>query len=319
MGVLLTGATGFIGRRLALLLARGGREPVRALARERSDVRHLEALGVEIVRGDVLDADAVRRAARDCRLVYHLAGLVAYERRDLPRLIRMNVESVRNVVAALPEGARLVHVSSIAAIGPAPTRDRPADETQEFPRHARGLPYPATKRGGEEVALAAAAAGCDVVVVNPAFVLGAGDVNRVSTFMVELYLRGLQRVVVDGGLSFVHVDDVAAGIAAAAERGRSGERYLLASRVGNLSYAEFFRRVGDVTGVRRRVVRVPSRLAIAGASILRWPLKPGEVRTSAHWWFGDPAKAERELGYANRPLDETIAETAAYYGRTRAC
>ena len=290
---------------------------MRALARETSDVRHLEAIGAEIVRGDVLDVEAVRRAAEGCRVVFHLAGLVAYERRDMPRLLRMNVESVGKVVAALPEGARLVHVSSIAAIGPAPGRERPVDETHEFPRHARRLPYPVTKRAGEKVALAAAADGCEVVVVNPAFILGAGDVNRVSTFMVDLYLRGLQRVVVDGGLSFVHVDDVAAGIAAAAERGRAGERYLLANREGNLSYDEFFRRVGDVTGIRRRVVRVPARVAVAGASISRWPLKPGEVRTSSHWWFGDPAKAERELGYANRPLDETIAETVAYYDHRR--
>lgn len=314
MAVLLTGATGFIGRRLALLLARRGQDRVRVLARETSDVRHLEAIGAEIVRGDVLDLDAFRRAAAGCRFVFHLAGRVAYERRDIPRLIRMNVESVGNAVAALPEGARLVHVSSIAAIGPAPARDRPVDETQELPRHVRDLPYPATKRGGEKVALAAAADGCDVVVVNPGFVLGSGDVNRVSTFMVDLYLRGLLRVVIDGGLSFVHVDDVAAGIAAAAERGRSGERYLLANRDGNLSHEEFFRRLGDVTGVRRRVVHVPALLAIAGVSLLRWPLKPGEVRTSAHWWFGNPAKAERELGYANRPLDETIADTAAFYG-----
>lgn len=318
MAVLLTGATGFIGRRLALLLARRGDEPLRALVRATSDARHLEAIGVEIVRGDVLDRGSLRSAADGCRLVYHAAGLVAYERRDMPRLRRLNVESVANAVAALPRGARLVHVSSIAAVGPAPRRDRPADETQEFPAFARALPYPCTKREGEKIALEAAARGSDVVVVNPAFVLGAGDVNRASTFTVDLYLRGLLRVSIDGGLSFVHVDDVAAGIAAAAERGRSGERYLLANREGNVSHDEFFHRLGEVTGIRRRVVHVPQRVALAAASLLRWPVKPGEVRTSAHWWFGDPAKAERELGYTNRPLDETIAETADYYGRGRA-
>ena len=317
MAVLLTGATGFIGRRLALLLARSGNDPLRALARETSDVRHLEAIGVEIVRGDVLDVGSLRRAAEGCRLVVQLAGLVAYERSDLRRLRRLNVESVANVVAALPEGARLVHVSSIAAVGPAPAPDRPADETQQFPAHAHDLPYPATKHEGEQVALAAASAGADVVVVNPAFVLGAGDVNRASTFTVDLYLRGLLRISIDGGLSFVHVDDVAAGIAIAAERGRSGERYLLANRDGNLSHDEFFRRVGEVTGIRRRIVHVPRRAALVGASLLRWPVKPGQVRTSSHWWFGDPSKAERELGYANRPLDETIADTAAWYRRAK--
>jgi dihydroflavonol-4-reductase len=230
----------------------------------------------------------------------------------VPRLAALNVDSVRNVVAALPEGARLVHVSSVAAIGPAPSRDRPATEDQAWPAHASAYPYPASKRAGEQVALAAAAAGRDVVVANPAFVIGAGDVNRSSTFAVWRYLQGSLRIHTPGGLSYVHVDDVAAGLVAAAERGRAGERYALANRDGNLSHEDFFRRVGEVTGVRRRMLGLPPRLALAGATLVPWPVKPGEVRAAANWWFYDQAKAERELGYVNRPLDETIAETAAY-------
>jgi dihydroflavonol-4-reductase len=118
---------------------------------------------------------------------------------------------------------------------------------------------------------------------------------------------------VPGGLSLVHVDDVAAGLVAVAERGRAGERYILANREGNLSYRDFFHRIGEVTGVRRRMLGLSPRVAIAGSQVFRWPLRPGEVRSSTHWWFADPVKAERELGFANRPLDETIAETAAQY------
>jgi dihydroflavonol-4-reductase len=158
------------------------------------------------------------------------------------------------------------------------------------------------------------AAGKNIVISNPAFVLGPGDVNRSSTFIVWRYVQGSLRMHVPGGLSFVHVDDVAAGIVTTAERGRTGERYALANRDGNLSYAEFFRRVGDVTGVRRRMVGLPPRVAIAGATIFPWPVGRGEARSSVNWWFYDQAKAERELGYMNRPLDETIAETAAQYG-----
>jgi dihydroflavonol-4-reductase len=216
-------------------------------------------------------------------------------------------------VAALPEGARLVHVSSVAAIGPAPARDRPATEEQPWPDRANAYPYPASKRAGEQVALAAAAQGKDVVVASPAFVLGAGDVNRSSTFAVWRYLQGTLRIHTPGGLSYVHVDDVAAGILAVADRGRTGERYALANRDGNLSHEDFFRRIGDVTGERRRMVGLPHALAVGGAQVLRWPIRPGEVRSATNWWFYDQAKAERELGYVNRPLDETIAETVADY------
>jgi dihydroflavonol-4-reductase len=311
--VLVTGATGFIGRRVVPLLVERG-DDVRALVRAGSDAAAVEALGARVVTGDVLAPEDVRRAADGCGLVIHLAGLVAYRKRDVPLLRQLNVDSVRNVVDALDDGARLVHVSSVAGIGPAPARDRPATEEQEFPEVAKSLPYPMTKHEGEQVALAGVAAGKDIVISNPAFVLGPGDVNRSSTFIVWRYVQGSLRMHVPGGLSFVHVDDVAAGIVTTAERGRTGERYALANRDGNLSYAEFFRRVGDVTGVRRRMVGLPPRVAIAGATIFPWPVGRGEAKSSVNWWFYDQAKAERELGYVNRPLDETIAETAADYG-----
>ena len=68
-----------------------------------------------------------------------------------------------------------------------------------------------------------------------------------------------------------------------------------------------------MTGVRRRTIEVPPRAALLGARIVPWPVKPGEVAAAANWWFYDPGKAERELGFTTRPLDETIAATAAQY------
>ena len=312
MTTLVTGATGFLGRSVVRLL-RGRGEDVDALVREGSDARALEELGATIVRGDVLVPGDVARAAAEAGRIIHLAGLVAYERRDIARLRAVNVDSVAIAVAALPEGARLVHVSSVAAIGPAPARDRPATEEQPWPERASAYPYPASKRAGEQVALGAVRDGKDIVVASPAFVLGAGDLNKSSTFAVWRYLQGTLRIHTPGGLSYVHVDDVAAGIVAVADRGRTGERYALANRDGNLSHEDFFQRIGEVTGVRRRMIGLPHGLAIAGAQVLRWPIKPGEVRSATNWWFYDQAKAEQELGYTNRPLDETIAETVAQY------
>ena len=213
---------------------------------------------------------------------------------------------------AAPDDARVVHVSSVAAVGPAPGPDRPATEAQPYPEWAAGYPYSATKREGEEAAFAAArGGGRDVVIACPGFLLGPGDVYGISTWPVRRYLDGTLRIYEPGGLSHVDARDVAAGLVTLAERGRAGERTILTNREGNLSHEGLFRRIAVVTGIRRRMLGLHPRVAAVGARLVPWPVKPGEVRAAANWWFYDPAKAERELDWTPRPLDETIRDTAA--------
>jgi dihydroflavonol-4-reductase len=312
VNVLVTGATGFLGRHLVCHLRERG-DLVRALVRPQTDATFLERAEAEVVRGQVLDAEAVRRASADCRLVFHAAGLVSYERRDLPRLREANVDTVRTVLAAIEPEARLVHVSSLAAVGPSSSPDRLATEDQPFPAAAAGIPYCATKREAERLLLAAAAKGRDIVIANPSVALGPGDAYASSTWVVPRYLKGRIRMYVDGGTANVDARDAAAGLVALADRGRTGERYILTAPDGNLSWRDFFDLVARVTGVRRRMVRLPGAAASAGASLLRWPVEPGRVRAARFWWFASAAKAERELGLRTRPFAETIADTAAEY------
>ena len=124
----------------------------------------------------------------------------------------------------------------------------------------------------------------------PGFLLGAGDVNRINTFVVEEYLRGFLRTTVEGGLSSVDVRDVADGLLAAEARGVSGRRYILTSEDGNLSHREFFALAGEVDGKRRRTFELPPPLLIAGARLgralrLPVPLSPEEVEAACHWWY----------------------------------
>ena len=307
MTTLVTGATGFLGRHLVGLLAERG-DQVRAFARPGAATSPFTELGAQIVEGDVNDNAALRVAAADCGLVYHLAGIVSHDRRYLERMRAVNIDGTRRLLASVEPGARVVHVSSVAAIGPAPSADRPADEKQEFPAVAAVLPYARTKYEAELVALEAARRGLDVVIANPGFLLGPGDVHRVSTWPVSSYLAGKLRFTTTGGLSFVDARDVALGLVKLADRGRAGERTILAAEAGNLSWPDFFALVASVSGVRRRTVRLPAAVAVAGAAI---PLsvKPDEVRAASHWWFYTGAKAERELAFAARPLAETIADT----------
>jgi len=309
---LVTGATGFLGRHLVPLLAERG-DRLRALVRERTDATRLARYDVEVIRGDLLDTDAAGRAAAGCELVYHLAGRVDHRRRLEAEIRSANVDGVRAVLAAAQPEARVVHASSISTIGPAPGPGAASDETVPFPAFAERYVYHRSKRDGERLALGAAAAGRDVVVANIGFVIGPDDVDRVTGWMVERYLRGLIRFVVAGGLSFCDVRDAAAGLVLLEERGRPGERTILTNRAGNLSLRAFYARVGEVTGVRRRQVQLPVGMAALAARLAPWVAHPDEVRAVAHWWFYDPAKAERELGFTVRPLDETIAATAAQF------
>jgi dihydroflavonol-4-reductase len=310
--VFLTGATGFLGRHLVpALFARG--DKVHALVRPGTEAADLEAQGVTITRGDLFDPETLRRASSECGLVFHLAGVVSHERKRVDDLQKVNVGAVQAVLDAVEPDARVVQISSVSAFGPAASPDRPVDETQEFPAWAARFPYAASKHAGELLCLAAAEAGRDVVIANPGFLLGPGDVHGVSTWHVRRYLQGSLRVRVTGGLSNVDARDVAAGLVLLAERGRAGERTILTNRDGNLSHAEFFRRVGEVTGVWRRSVTLPVRAAVLGATLIPWPVHADEVRAASNWWYYDQGKAERDLGVTVRPLDETIADTAAQY------
>ena len=312
MKTLVAGATGFLGRHLVPRLVERG-DAVRALVRPQTNASWLEELGVDVVRGLPIDAEDVRRAARECEVVFNATGLVSYERKDLPRLREANVETVRALLAGMERGARLVHVSSLAAVGPSSSPDRLATEDQPFPEVARSIPYSATKREAEEAVLRAVDGGLDAVVANPSVAFGPDDVHRSSTWPVEQYVRGRIRLLVRGGTANVDVRDVARGLVALAERGRTGERYILTAPDANLAWREFFAVVAHVTGVRRRTVVVPGPVASAGALLVRWPVAPGRVRAARLWWFASPAKAGRELGFTTRPFAETIAETAAQY------
>lgn len=316
MTTLVTGGTGFLGRHLVERLVRDG-DTVRLLVRPETDLGSLHGLGVEAVRGDLADVDALRRAAAGCERVYHLAGVVSHRRRDRRLLEAVNVAGTQRLLAALDAGVRVVHVSSVAAIGPVDGPNERADEAHVFPPDAERLPYAASKRAGESIALESAARGADVVVANPGFLLGPGDVHRVSTWPVSAYLAGRLRFTTAGGLAFVDARDVAEGLIAVANRARAGERVILASEEGNLAWTEFFALVARVAGRRRRTVDLPRGAALAAAHLVPWLVAPDDVRAAARWWFATPAKAVRELGFTTRPPAETVADTIEDHLRAR--
>jgi dihydroflavonol-4-reductase len=314
MRVLVTGATGLVGKWVARELAARG-HAVRALVRPASDPAPLAGLAVEIVRGDVLDAASVRAALAGADAVVHVAGIPRIGA-DAQDLAEVNVAGTEIVLGAAREAgvARAIHTSSISAAGG--TR-RPGALAEDAPGNAEslGIAYFLSKLRGERIALAEGARGLPVVVLRPGVVLGPGDTHRSSASLVVAIAKGRLPAVLAGGTSFCDVRDVAAGFAAALERGRPGEVYALGGH--NLSLAEFAARAAAMAGVRAPV-RVPypvawalAAAAEAAAALRRRPPPTNRdlARAGSLYTFVSSAKAERELGYRVRPLDEMIRDT----------
>jgi dihydroflavonol-4-reductase len=315
MKVLLTGATGLVGGAVAReLVARG--HAVRILARETSDTSALEPLGAEVVRGDVLDAGAVRRALAGQDAVVHVAGIATMGLDPPARLMAVNVAGVETVLgAALEAGvARAVLTSSTSVVGGTP-RPVVLDERTPGNAEALGIPYFVSKLRGERAALALAARGLPLVVVRPSYVLGPGDVHGSSSSTVIALARRRIPALVEGGASFCDVRDVARGHAEALERGRAGEVYVLGGH--DRTIAELAARVAALSGVPApRSVPFAAAYAFAAAQELaarlarRRPSTTRElVRAAALYTYASSLKAERELGYVIRPFDEMIADT----------
>jgi dihydroflavonol-4-reductase len=312
---LVTGGTGLIGSHVARALLERG-DDLRLTVRAESRMDNLAGLDVEVVRCDALDRRAVRRALRDVDRVFHGVGLTSL-RASARRLEEVNVQATRVVLdECLRAGVeRVTCTSSVAAIGPAVSGST-ADEASPFDHRAGAIPYVASKREAEFEALRMAARGLPVVLVNPAHVLGRGDLYRSSTDLVRRFLRREIPAYVDGALNVVAVQDVARGHLLADERGEVGERYILGNR--NYTLDRLFADLGRLSGVEPPALKLPLPAALAFAAAAqrlpgRPPVTSTEVLASSMWWTYRNTKAKRELGWRPSPHEDAIDETIAWY------
>ncbi len=317
--IAVTGGSGHVGGNLVReLLARG--RTVRALVR--GDRRALEGLPVQLVEGDILDREALRRLVDGVDTVFHLAARISVVGAEGGRVERINVEGTRLVAAACLEGSvrRLVHFSSIHAFHSEPA-DGVIDETRAPATGPREMAYDRSKALGKLEVLRGVERGLDAVIVHPTAVIGPHDfkVSRMGEVLLDIYHRRLPALI-DGGYNWVDARDVAAGAIAAGERGRTGESYLLSGHWVHI--CEVSRIISRLTGQRTPCAATPVWAALPAAGLsLAWgrlrgrtpKFTPEAVRSLGKHRLISHEKASRELGYHPRPFEETVQDTLAWF------
>jgi dihydroflavonol-4-reductase len=327
VNILVTGASGFVGRSLVeRLLAERKLDSISAFLLPGEEEPASFGGRVAIRRGDLRDPASVREAVRGADLVFHLAGFISYWVLDTPMMAAVNVGGVRAVVDACLEFGvkRLVHVSSVGAIGF--HRDgRPADESTPF-NWPESFGYMTTKRDGQRIVEAAVRErGLDAVIVNPASVMGPGDPARGSAhnrLYGNMYGQPFFFGTFGGGLAVVDVRDLVEVILAAAEKGRRGEAYLAVG--ANVPYTRVLELMATGAGKRFLPFVVPPFALVAAGSLAelvsrltrRRPLVTAAYGRLSGWTaYYSGEKSQRELGVAYRPLEQTIADGCRHYER----
>src|SRR3990172_11575261 len=318
---LVTGGTGFVGSHVVRRLCAEGLT-VRVLARRTSPLRLLESLPVEVVFGDLLDPESLRKAVAGCDTVFHVAADYRIWARHPQELYRNNVEDTEQILAVAQESGirRFVYTSTVGTIG---FSKNGAEGTEEDFPTTRALSghYKKSKFLAEQVALRYARQGFPVVVVNPTAPVGEGDRRPTDTGKIVLdFLNRNMPAYLDTGLNLVDVRDVAEGHLFAWRRGRPGERYILGGR--NMSFKAILDTLSQITGLPSPRLRLPCGVALcAGAanSFLarlsgRPPLIPLDgVRMARYKMYVSSAKAERELGYRTADVEPALERAVQWF------
>ncbi len=316
MRTLVTGATGLVGNALARKLVQRGHQ-VRALVRDPTRAAAVLPPQVTLVRGDVTEPASLAPAMEGIEWLFHAAGMPEQWQRDDGIFDRVNRQGTANVLdAALAASVRReIYTSTMDVFAAPPGGTLVETNLDPEPKHTA---YERSKQAAEKEAERVRARGLEIVYLNPSAVYGPSPVHTSLNQMFIRFLGGKMPLVPPGGMPIVFVDGVAEAHLAAAEKGVSGERYLLADR--HVSCVELVAEIARQTG-KRVPPRAPAWLlrivATVSAPLARTfgfepMIAPGTL-TFLQWDIRcDTRKAEQELGFVPRAFEDGVAATIAF-------
>ncbi len=329
---IVTGAAGHLGSHVTDALLQQGKE-VRIFLLKGEQMPDFVSVSTKLYEtyyGDVRDRaslDALFENAENASFtLIHCAGIISISEKEDPRIYGVNVGGTSNIIDACKAHGvnRLVYVSSVHAIPLLPEGQTMCEISSFCPDSVHGQ-YAKTKAAATQLVLDAAKAGLDAVVVHPAGIVGPGglDTGNIPHMLGKLAL-GRFKVAVRGGFDFVDVRDVAEGILLAAEKGKSGECYILSNRFIDLK--EFFNTFSDVAGLKRLKLYLPLFVAKAVAPFAELYYRLAHktpvftrysLMTLSKNALYSHEKATRELGYSTRSFTDTMRDIAVWFNRKK--
>jgi farnesol dehydrogenase len=320
MKIFITGASGFIGNRLAEKLA-GDNHEVIVLIRDMSKASEFINKGINVISGDIFDIHKLKTGMKDCDWVFHLAAFTKPFSKDPDLSYKTNVTGTKNVIESARENRvkKVIITSTAGTLGYSPNGLPVDEETNNNPVY--NTEYERTKSFAEAIALNYCSSEMDVIIVNPTRVFGPGKltISNSVTKIIKLFNRGIWRIIpCDGEATgnYAFIDDVVSGHILAARFGISGERYILGGE--NLSYNDFFRICGEVSGKRRKLFFLKEsslkriiRLAGLYSRFMGHPAVITEDWIDKYLknWIVSSNKAQSQLNYKITPFEEGVRKT----------
>jgi dihydroflavonol-4-reductase len=320
MKALVTGANGLLASNLVRELADAGYQ-VRGLVRANSNLLSLNKVDAELINGDLTSRDDLRKALSGCEVVVHAAANTCQWPTNYEAYRKINVQATKMIIeeAGRRSISRFIFVGSANAFDPG-SKEIPGTEGSAFSFH-RKSGYMISKYIAQQLVLAETKrTGFPAIVVNPTFMLGKFDAKPSSGQIILMALRNPFLMCPPGGKNFVHVTDVAQGIVNAIRVGKTGECYLMANE--NLSYREFFEKLGNALHLTRKHIRLPAGMVyLAGSSgsiyekITGKPARLDRLNAGllCSGFYYSPQKAVCELKMPQTPIINAIEDSAEWF------
>ena len=319
MKVAVTGASGHIGNCLVRELLKKG-DHVKVLVHNFEN--DLAQMDVEMIRGNLLDIESLKKLCEGVEVVFHLAARIALDNRQPDEVFAVNVTGTKNIIkVSKSEGVKkFIHFSSIDAFQNIHS-EMIMDESKPLIESEKAI-YAFTKAESERVVLDAVKEGLDAVILSPTAVIGPFDYR--GSFLGEALLKIYKNqlpMLISGGYNWVDVRDVAAAAIQSVESGRKGEKYILSGNFCHLK--ELSELIGRISGKKTPTLLAPVFLAKLACPFFQFYYsitkgKPICTNQSLDLLINSPKnisleKARKELGYDPRPLEQTLRDTFNWY------